>query len=211
MTALWVLLIILVILAALWLLPLRLLLQYDQSGGTVVLKIGLISVRIYPPKPKKKAKKSKQEKPKESEAPEESNDASSGIGGKLPLFRQLLELGVQALQCLLRHLTVTDMTLELAVATRDKDPALVAIKYGAGWSAVGALTPFLEQHLRIKARKINVIMDPNAAEDRILASGTLHIFLGELLHLALHYGIRGIRLYLRSKKKGGNRNGTSDQ
>ena len=75
---------------------------------------------------------------------------------------------MQALHCLLRHLTVTDMTLELAVATRDKDPALAAIKYGAGWSAVGALTPFLEQHLRIKARKINVIMDPNAAEDRIL-------------------------------------------
>lgn len=211
MTALWVLLIILIILVALWLLPLRLLLRYDHSGGTVALKIGLISIRIYPPKPKKGAKKSKSEKPKEPEAPEKSNDASSGIGGKLPLFRQLLELGVQALHCLLRHLTVTDMTLELAVATRDKDPALAAIKYGAGWSAVGALTPFLEQHLRIKSRKINVILDPNAAEDRILASGTLHIFLGELLRLALHYGIRGIRIYLRSKKKGGNRNGTSDQ
>ena len=214
MTALWVLLIILAILAALWFLPLRLLLRYDQAGGMVGLKIGLISIQIYPPKPKKpkkKAQKSKSEKPKASGTPEESNDASSGIGGKLPLFRQLLELGVEALRCLLRHLTVTDMNLELSVATRDRDPALAAIKYGAGWSAVGALTPFLEQHLRIQSRRINVIMDPNAAEDLILASGTLHIFLGELLHLVLHYGIRGLKIYLRSKKKGGNRNGTSDQ
>lgn len=213
MTALWVLLIILAVLAALWFLPLRLRLRYDQSGGTVGLKIGPISVGIYPGKPKKANKKSKKKdkrKPEEPEKPEETKK-DSGIGGKLPLFRQLLGLGVEALEHLFRHLTVTDMTLQLAVATRDKDPAVAAIQYGAGWSAVGALTPFLEQHLRIRSRKIDVIMDQTAAEDRILASGTLHIFLGELLHLGLHYGIRGLSIYLRSKKKGGNRNGTSDQ
>ena len=127
------------------------------------------------------------------------------------MFRQLLALGTEALEQLLRKLTVTDMSLCLAVATQHQDPALAAIKYGAGWSAVGTLTPFLEQHLRIRRREINVTMDPNAAEDRILASGTLHIFLGELLHLGLHYGIRGLRLYRSTKKKGGNRNGTSDQ
>lgn len=216
MTALWVLLIILAVLAALWFLPLRLLLRYDQSGGTVTARLGPISVGIYPGKPKKANKKSnkkvkkKPEEPEEQEEPEEAKK-DSGTGGRLSLFRQLLGLGVEALEQLLRHLTVTDMTLQLAVATRDKDPALSAIQYGAGWSAVGALIPFLEQHFRIKSRKIDVIMDQTAAEDRILASGTLHIFLGELLHLALHYGIRGLKIYLRSKKKGGNRNGTSNQ
>ena len=213
MTALWVLLIVLAVLAALWFLPLRLRLRYDRSGGAVTAKIGPIPVEIYPGKPKKAKKKSKKKdkkKPEEPEKPEETKK-DSGIGGRLPLFRQLLGLGVEALECLNRHLTVTDMTLQLAVAARDRDPAAAAIRYGAGWSAVGALTPFLEQHLRIRSRKIDVTMDPNAAEDHILASGTLHIFLGELLHLGLHYGVRGLKIYLRSKKKGGNRNGTSDQ
>lgn len=213
MTALWVLLIILGVLAALWFLPLRLLLRYDQSGGRITAKIGPVSVGIYPGKPKKEKKKKKKKteiKPEEPEQPEEEKK-DSGTGGRLPLFRQLLGLGVEALNQLLRHLTVTDLTLQLAVAARDKDPALAAIQYGAGWSAVGALIPFLEQHFRIKSRKIDVIMDQTAAEDRILASGTLHIFLGELLHLGVHYGIRGLKIYLRSKKKGGNRNGTSDQ
>ena len=101
--------------------------------------------------------------------------------------------------------------MQLAVATRGKDPAAAALKYGGGWSAVGALVPFLEQHLIIRRRNIDVIMDTQAAEDRIFTSGTLHIFLGELLHLGVYYGIRALKLYLRTKKKGGNRNGTSDQ
>ena len=100
--------------------------------------------------------------------------------------------------------------MQLAVATRGKDPAAAALKYGGGWSAVGALVPFLEQHLIIRRRNI-AIMDTQAAEDRIFTSGTLHIFLGELLHLGVYYGIRALKLYLRTKKKGGNRNGTSDQ
>ncbi len=213
MTALWVLGIVLGVLAALWFLPVRLRLRYDQSGGRVILKIGPFAARIYPPKPKKpkKPKKSKTAKPKpDAEAPAEEAKRQ-GIGGKLPLFRQLLGLGVEALERLLRHLTVTDLNLRLSVATRGKDPAAAALKYGGGWSAVGALVPFLEQHFRIKSRKIDVIMDQQAAEDRIFASGTLHIFLGELLHLVLHYGIRGLKIYLRTKKKGGNHNGTSDQ
>ena len=214
MTALWVLGIIALVLLVLWFLPLRLRLRYDETGGTVTVQIGLIALRIYPPKPKKekakKAKKSQTEAPEEAEEPKEETKKRD-IGGLIPLFRELIGLGIEALECLLRHLTVTDLTVQLAVATQGKDPAAAAIKYGAGWSAVGALTPFLEQHFRIKSRKIDVSMDPNAAEDRIFASGTLHIFLGELLHLGLHYGIRGLKLYLRTKKKGGNRNGTSDQ
>ncbi len=215
MTALLVLGIIAAVLAALWFLPLRLYLRYDESGGNVRAKIGPVSVSIYPkqqkqPKPKKQRKKAQKEpKPEAEKPPEEAKKRD--IGGLIPLFRELLGLGIEALECLLRHLTVTDMTLTLAVATQGKDPAVAAIKYGGGWSAVGALIPVLEQHLIIRRRNIDVIMDTQASEDRIFASGTLHIFLGELLHLGLHYGIRALKLYLRTKKKGGKHNGTSDQ
>ena len=99
---------------------------------------------------------------------------------------------------------ITKACIELGVSSDQLDIEVVS-EGSSGFFGIGSKPAI------IKARKINVIMDPNAAEDRILASGTLHIFLGELLHLALHYGIRGIRIYLRTKKKGGNRNGTSDQ
>lgn len=214
MTALWVLGILALALLALWFLPLRLKLRYDETGGTVRLRIGLISVCLYPRKPKKTKPPKKRKKPKkEPEEAEEPRDEAKkrDVGGLIPLFRERIGLGIEALECLLRHLTVTDLTMQLAVATRGKDPAAAALKYGGGWSAVGALVPFLEQHLIIRRRNIDVIMDTQAAEDRIFASGTLHIFLGELLHLGAYYGIRALKLYLRTKKKGGNRNGTSDQ
>lgn len=202
MTALWVLGIIALVLLALWFLPLRLKLRYDENGGKVRLCIGLVSVCLYPrkPKPPKKRKKPKKEPEEAAEEPQEEAKKRD-IGGLIPLFRELIGLGIEALECLLRHLTVTDLTVQLAVATQGKDPAAAALKYGGGWSAVGALVPFLEQHLIIRRRNIDVIMDTQAAEDRIFASGTLHIFLGELLHLGVHYGIRALKLYLRTKKE----------
>ena len=212
MTALWVLLGILAVLALLWFLPLKLFLRYDQSGGSVTAKIGPKSIPIFPrPPAKPKKEKKKRKKKEEPPEPDEEVEESSGLGGKLPLFRQLLALGLEALDCLLRHLTVTELDVHLFVGTVDHDPAAAALKYGAGWSAVGALVPFLEKHLNIRRRSMDVTMNTNASEDRILASGTLHIFLGELIHLALHYGIRGLRIYRATKKKGGKRNGTSDQ
>jgi len=111
-----------------------------------------------------------------------------------------LRLGTEALGRLLRHLTVTDLRLTLFVGTRDRDPAAAALRYGAGWSAVGALLPFLERHFIIKDRDIQVYLDENAHEDRILASATLHILLGELVHLALVYGIRALGIYRREKR-----------
>lgn len=215
MTALWVLLGILAVLALLWFLPLKLFLRYGQSGGSVTAKIGPKSIPIYPRPPAKSKKEKKRKEKKKTSEPEEpepdEEEGSSGLGGKLPLFRQLLVLGLEALDSLMRHLTVTELDVHLFVATLDHDPAAAALKYGAGWSAVGALVPFLERHLDILRRSMDVSLDTNASEDRILASGTLHIFLGELIHLMLHYGIRGLRIYRTTKKKGGKRNGTSNQ
>lgn len=216
MTALWVLLGILAVLALLWFLPLKLFLRYDQSGGSVTAKIGPKSIPIYPrppakPKKEKKKRKKKEETPEPEEPEPDEAEESSGLGGKLPLFQQLLALGLEALDSLTRHLTVTELDVHLFAATIDHDPAAAALKYGAGWSAVGALVPFLERHLDIRRRSMDVSLDTNASEDRILASGTLHIFLGELIHLMLHYGIRGLRIYRATKKKGGKRNGTSNQ
>ena len=204
MIGLYILLGILGLLAVLWLLPLRRRLRYDEGGGSVCLAIGPKRLQLYPKPPKKprKQKKKKKQAEKAAEKPEAQEESSlrERLGGKLPLFRQLLRLGTEALGRLLRHLTVTDLRLTLFVGTRDRDPAAAALRYGAGWSAVGALLPFLERHFIIKDRDIQVYLDENAHEDRILASATLHILLGELVHLALVYGIRALGIYRREKR-----------
>ena len=77
MTALWVLSILALALLALWFLPLRLKLRYDETGGTVRLRIGLISVCLYPRKPKKTKPPKKRKKPKKE--PEEAEEPPSCI------------------------------------------------------------------------------------------------------------------------------------
>ena len=205
MIGLYILLGILGLLAALWLMPLRLRLRYDESGGSVRLAIGPKTLQLYPKPPKKppkQKKKKKQEKQEPEALEEEEKSIRQRLGGKLPLFRQLLPLGAEALGKLLRKLTVTDLRIALNVAAKDRDPAAAAMRYGTGWSAVGALVPFLERHLNIKQREIQVTLVEDAGEDRITASGTLHILLGELVHLALVYGIRALRIYRREKRAG---------
>ena len=90
MTAWWVLGIFALALLALWFLPLRLKLRYDENGGTVRLHIGLISICLYPRKPQKtkppKKRKKPKKEPEEAEEPQEEAKKRD-IGGLIPLFR----------------------------------------------------------------------------------------------------------------------------
>ncbi len=213
MIGLYILLGILALLVILWFLPLRLKLRYDGSGGTVRLWIGPKSIHLYP-KPqlsdrkrrRQEQKAAKQRKKREKEPEEDESDPEpqpsllQRIGGDLPKFRRLLSLGVEAVGRLLRKLKITDLKLTLSLGTLDRDPAKTALLYGSGWSALGALVPFLEHHFRIRDREMDVRLDTESTEDRILAEGTLHILLGELLHLAIVYGIRGLKIYRAPKE-----------
>lgn len=212
MIAVYILLGILALLALLWFLPLRLKLRYDGSGGTVRLWIGPKLVSLYPkPQPSEKKRlrqeaKAEKKHKKQKDAPEEKDEAKSEasllqrIGGDIPKFRRLLALGTEAVGKLLRKLRVTDFNITLSLGTQGRDPARTALLYGSGWSALGALVPFLERHFRIRDRAMDVRLDTESAEDRILAQGTLHILLGELLHIAVVYGIRGLKIYRTPKE-----------
>ena len=211
MIARCILLGVLGLLVLLWFLPLRLKLRYDASGGTVQLGIGPKNLRIYPrPEPslrkrrrqdKKKAKESQSAAAKSQASPAEQGPSLlKRIGGDLPKFRRLLSLGAEAVGRLLRKLKITGLTMTLSLGTQDRDPAKTALLYGSGWSALGALVPFLERHFRIRDRSMDVVLDTDSREDRIFAEGTLHILLGELLHLAIVYGIRGLKIYRAPKE-----------
>lgn len=192
-----VILTLLLLLVLLFLIPLRLTLRYDENGGMVYLRIGPKRIQLYPRQPLKKQK----EKTKKEKKQQETEDGGSKpgmlkrIGGNLPLFRALLSLGMEAVDQLLRRLTVSDLNLRLIVAAQGREPAAAAMLYGSGWSAIGVLFPFLQKHFNIKNQQLRVELDPEAAEDRVLASARLHILSGELLFLLAVYACRGLKIY----------------
>jgi hypothetical protein len=204
------LLIVIGLLVLLCLLPVGARVVYDHAGAKVHLLIGPFSTCLYPraAKEPKKKKESKKKKPtKETKKPKEKEP----IGGKLPLFRQLLSLGLEALGCLRRKLILKNLTVYLTVGGQGEDPAGSAVTYGRAWAAVGALIPVLENTFQIRQRDIRVNIDFTSSETVIYADGSILLRVGDILWIAVFYGIRGLKLFLKHKKKGGKQHGTSNQ
>jgi hypothetical protein len=213
MTALVVILVLVALLVLLCLMPVGVRVVYSDAGAAVRLLAGPVSVCLFPKAPKKpngkKAKKKKTDKTKKRDK-EEPRDKQP-LGGKLPLFRQLLSLGLEALGCLRRKLVLKNLVLYLTVGGQGEDPAGSAVSYGRAWAAVGTLIPVLENTFQIRKRDIRVGIDFTSPETVIYADGSILLRVGDILWIAIFYGIRGLRLFLNHKKKGGKQHGTSNQ
>jgi hypothetical protein len=200
------------LLVLLCLLPVGARVVYSSAGASVRLLVGSVSVCLYPKKPKKSKK---QTKPKKPSSPEKSKKPEKApkepLGGKLPLFRQLLSLGLEALGCLRRKLVLKNLVLTLTVGGQGEDPAGSAVSYGRAWAAVGTLIPVLENTFQIRQRDIRVHIDFTSPETVIYVDGSILLRVGDILWIAIFYGIRGLKLFLNHKKKGGKKHGTSNQ
>jgi hypothetical protein len=205
------LLIVVTALVLLCLLPVGARVVYDHTGAKVLLLVGPVSVCLYPRPPKaKKAEKAGSKKRKKDKPPKEPKEKEP-LGGKLPLFRQLLSLGLEALGCLRRKLILKNLTVCLTVGGQGEDPAGSGVTYGRAWAAVGALIPVLENTFNIRKRDIRVNIDFTSSETIIYADGSILLRVGDILWIAVFYGIQGLKLFLKHKKKGGKQHGTSNQ
>lgn len=203
------------ILTALAILPLGVSAQYDSGGALVRLILGPVKLILYPrphstPKKEKKPKEKKQEektsekKTQEASAPDKKKEASSDSQGGdwkdfLPLFRVTMDF----LGNFSRKLRVRDLEMKLILA--GDDPCDLAVNYGRAWAALGNLMPKLERFLVIRKRNLEVECDFTSEKTLVFVRLELTITLGRLLGLAVVYGIRGLREYLKisKKRKGG--------
>ncbi len=202
---------ILVILAVL---PLGVSLRYDEDGVVVRVLAGLLGIQLYPGKPKKKkaAKETKKEpqKPGSEETPlprppqpPRPSEAHPKKGGSLTDFLPLIKIGLDFLGDFRRKLRVNRLEVKLTLA--GDDPCDLAENYGRIWAAVGNLQPRLEKFLVIKKRDIDVQCDFTAGESLVTARLDVTITLGRLISLAVVYGIRALKAFLKlqNKRKGG--------
>lgn len=203
------------ILTALAILPLGVSAQYDSGGALVRLILGPVKLILYPrphspPKKEKKPKEKKQEektsekKTQEASAPVKKKEVSGDPQGGdwkdfLPLFRVAMEF----LGNFRRKLRVRDLEMKLILA--GDDPCDLAVNYGRAWAALGNLMPKLERFLVIRKRNLEVECDFTSEKTLVFVRLELTITLGRLLGLAVVYGIRGLREYLKisKKRKGG--------
>lgn len=199
-------LIVLGVLVFLALIPLGFRVHYDESGLTVRLLIGPVQITVYPSEKKKKPEKKKKTEKQEDKTvttQKTATQTTSRKGGKLTDFLPLLDVALDFLGDLRRKIRVNRLEMKLIMA--GGDPASLAINYGKAWAALGNLVPQLERLFAIKKRDLQVECDFTGVWTTIYAHLDLTITFGRLLVLAIGYGIRILREFLKiqNKRKGG--------
>jgi len=185
-------------------LPLGASVWYDTDGPLVRLIAGPIRIQLFPAKKKKEKVKKPKEKPKKAEKAESKPaEPKEKKGGKLTDFLPLLQVGLDFLGEFRRKLRVNVLKMKLTLA--GGDPCDLAVNYGKAWAFLGNMIPRLERWFVIKKRDLQVQCDFEGDETRIIARLDLTITLGRLIGLAVKYGFRGLREYLKisNKRKGG--------
>jgi hypothetical protein len=192
------------IIVLLAIMPLGVSVRYNADGPYVALILGPGKLQIIPGKKKADPK----EKPKNKQQPKQTKNqaekpASSEKGGSVTDFLPLLRLAFDLLVDFRRKLRVRILELKLTLA--GGDPCDLAVNYGRAWAALGNLEPQLDRFFIIQKKDMQVQCDFEAETTTVAARLDLTITLGRLLRLAVCYGFRGIREYLKIMKlrKGG--------
>ena len=195
------------ILALLAVLPLGAGARYNSCGARLWLIAGPVRLTLYPRKkkaPKEKKPKNKEKSEKKATQPAASPaSAEEKKGGSLKDFLPLVRVALDFLGDFRRKLRVNRLELELLLA--GDDPCDLAVNYGRAWAALEGLMPQLERAFVIRKRHTWVGCDFTAEETLVYARVDLTITLGRILVLAVRYGIRALREYLKINKqrKGG--------
>ena len=184
-------------------LPLGVWIRYDEAGPLVRIVAGPLKIKGFPVRKKaKKAAAPKQEKASLSEStpnPKEQQSTKKANGGSLTDFLPLVNVALDLLGDFRRKLRVDELYLRLILAS--SDPCDLAVNYGRTWAAVGNLIPQLERYFVIKKRDIAVECDFTASQTLVTAQLKITITPGRLVPLAAVYGFRGLKEFLKLKKK----------
>lgn len=179
MTALWIVLGVIAVLAGLMVLPIRVSVNYEKEECKVCLRYGLIFYRFSPEKREKPAKKQKKEKPKPEKA---EGGAVERITAQIRHYLDLVRL-LWRLAPPVRRTLVIDR-LRLRITWGSDDPADQAQHYGQAWALLGTATAALENIFTIKKRDIQALF---GEETEFSGQICLHVTLLGLLRVLICY------------------------
>ena len=196
-------LILLAVLILLVILPLGVSVVYNTDGLSACLVLGPVRLTLYPRKKKNKKPKGKTPEENKRENAKKSPDQPAKTGGSLTDFLPLIPVALDFLGDLRRKLRVKRLEMKLIMA--GDDPCDLAVNYGKAWAVLGNIIPHLERLFVIKKRDLQVECDFTAEKTLIYAGLDISITFGRLTALAVRYGIRALREYLKimKKRKGG--------
>ena len=174
--------------------------EYDQDGVQVFVRVAAFHIRVFPLKKKDKEKKPKKgKKPKKKKKPKEPVPMKEKIGGALGYVQTLLPVVIKAVGYFFRKLQID--TLRLRLVAGSPDPADAATVYGTASAALGALWHPLTQAFDVKDGHAKVDLDFESDRMTIWAAASLSIKIGQIIWLAVYFGVWALVRFLRERKR----------
>jgi len=199
---------------ALAILPLGVRIRYNAEGLLVKVIAGPLKITVFPlPKKEKKEKKKptttdkkepetaeeKLPQPPQPPKPKKEKKPKEERGGSLTDFLPFVKVALDFLNDFRKKLRLDNLELKLILA--GDDPCDLAVNYGRTWAAVGNLMTALDQIFVINKRNVEVECDFTASQTLVIAGLDLTITLGRLLSMVGRVAVRGLKEFMRFKKK----------
>lgn len=206
MTWLYILLGIILLIVLILLIPIGVQAGF-QGELRAVLKIGVVPIQLYPPKPKKekKKKKKKEKKPREEQKDEKPKKKKpsliqeKGILWLIDTIQQAAQLALGALKNFFKHLIIKRLNISISYHGEDADDT--AVKYGYFCLAVYPAVSVLVKAAKCKRYGVDIAPDFNeGSQSRYAVDIHAYIRVFWIAALVFRYGFRAIKLLLSLRR-----------
>lgn len=170
------------------------------------LKIGFITIQLYPPKPKKPKKKKKKKEPKKEEKQEEKPKEKKpsllkekGIGWFVDLIRQIATLAGGVMKDFFKHLVIRN--LQVSITYVGSDAQDTAVKYGYFCLSVYPAVSILADVAHCRHYGVDIAPNFNEKDKSVYyAEIDIRIRIIWVVGLVFKYGFRIIKLLLALRR-----------
>lgn len=167
--------------------------RYGPEGVSAALKIGPFRVQMLP------SDASHEKKRKKSAAHQENKEdkPADEKPGTLSRLMKILPIIAEAAGALLRKIRIDDFYLSV-VWGAEGDPAAASIGYGRANAAIGMIWPLIDHNFKVKKSAFHVDVDYSAEGPVVVVNAAATLTIGQLLSLAIRYGIKALISWDRS-------------
>jgi hypothetical protein len=193
--------------------------EYSQEGVTAWIRICGISKQLFPKptltrsqeekaaekkrKKEEKARRKKEAKAKKSSEKKKTTESQEKTekkpGGSLELVRGLLPVIIQALGGLKKRIRIDRLIVHYVAG--GTDAAQVAISYGKLSAGAAGIVALLDNNFKVKRQEVTMDVNFLAESPTIYLDAGLSLTVGQILYLAVRYGIASLKVFLRQRRK----------
>ncbi len=188
--------IILIILAAIMLIPVGVYASYTGGSFTASAHVWFYKLGLYPPKEKKA--KSEPAEPTEADAGKEQPPKKSLLSDfTLDDWLRLARTALRALRRFKKAVFFDIIRLYAVISA--PDPYDAVTRYNTVNGFVGSMIPFFESEFRVKERDICIDLDMQSGESRAEAELSLSVRVGAVLAVGLAAGLSFLKLLIKNR------------